>query len=132
MERHLRRCLARWHALRAWGGVPLPAIELTIVHCAQRYTAGCAERPNRITLRVGRDVSDAEATLLHELAHIAAWHAKGRDRWAWSYHGQRWPWRRFYLMAAREVAGEVKDRATYHDLDRAVTAALRRRAAKRA
>lgn len=131
MERHLRHCLSRWRMLRAWGG-SLPAVELTIARCPQRHTTGWAMRPNQITLRVGRDTGEAEAILLHELAHLAAWHARGCNRWAWSYHGRRWPWRHFYLAAAQEVVGGVKDRATYHELNRAVAAALRRKAAKRA
>jgi hypothetical protein len=131
IERHLRRCLDRRRPLRAWGA-PLPVIELTIVRCPQRHTTGWAVRPNQITLRVGRDVGEAEAILLHELAHLAAWHAGGPNQWAWSFHGRRWPWRRFYLAAAQEIAREVKDRATYHDLDRAVAASLRRQVARRA
>lgn len=81
----------------------------------------CQNGSGRILVRVGDDFADALATLLHEMAHIAAW-PEGDE----PHHSRRW--RLAYTAACLEVTGvRVSPDQGQCRIDRAVREAMRER-----
>jgi hypothetical protein len=106
----------RYAKLAAWER-DLTDVTITIRHSAQAIQTSGRAWLDRIVVTVGSDVADAHATILHELAHVAA----GQDEW----HGARW--RGFFLAAASEVCGrrvEASSVLTRRELQNVIAAAL--------
>lgn len=97
----IRRLAARfraWSTLRAWRGKDLSSVTVTLTRSSdpsKRESTGYCTG-DRIHVTVGRDAADARATLLHEMAHAAAF-ALGQD------YGHGTAWRAIFEAAAAEV-----------------------------
>lgn len=101
--------------LRTWGR-PLTEVNVVVKERRGRLGSGLA-RPvcREVIIRAGSDIPDGLATILHELAHVAA---PGGD-----HHGERW--RRLYTDAVCEVTGiPVCPEGTKTELERSCRDAL--------
>lgn len=99
----IRRLLSRfraWQGLAAWGGFDFSRLTVSLTRCSDpkkgESTGYCDG--SRLHVTIGRDPADARATLLHEMAHAAAF-AHGHD------YGHGTAWRAYYEAAASEVFG---------------------------
>lgn len=113
----LRGLFDQWRNLTAWGR-PLVHAHLLLRRSTSKVaSSGHAWPTGRITMTAGSDEADARATVLHELAHVAAPRA--------CQHGSRW--RHLLLAAAMEVVGRpvIAPGAGLHAVHGAVAAAFR-------
>jgi hypothetical protein len=100
----LHMLYAAWVRLPAWGeGVDLRNVKLT-TRFSKVYacSSGFATR-GHVHLYLGSDDSDAMTTLLHELAHIAAFRRRVNE----SGDGHGPTWRAILLAAVEQVCGEA-------------------------
>lgn len=111
----LHDTMIAWRTLDAWER-PIDCV-LWCKFSADSRSSGCSYSTGEIRLTVGLDAADGYATLLHEMAHVAA------DQWSRRVqHSARW--RAVYLDAAEEILGERPRpaRMTQVAIDRAVIA----------
>lgn len=126
----LRRLFSLWRGLPVFDGAVryrarLDRAELTLTtrHGAEATGhAECLPGRYRILVSVGYDMADAHATLLHEMAHVAA----GWDR---QFHTREW--REVFASAAAQITGiQVAiprgSHFAFHDLIRDCFATARR------
>lgn len=102
-----------WRTLRAWGA-PLPAAIRTEVHKGQRVLGWASPGRCATVVRCTGDLARDLATVLHELAHLAAPSREG--------HGAVWK-TMFARAAAEALDCDVDDFDTdvaYMDMDQQV------------
>jgi hypothetical protein len=114
--------MIEWRSLAAWER-PLNCV-LWCKMAADARSSGWACDTGEIQIVAGLDAADGYATLLHEMAHVAAAQWSKRIQ-----HSARW--RACYLDAAEEVLGErpVPGKMTQVGIDKAVTGLFRQRLA---
>jgi hypothetical protein len=113
-----------WQALPAFRGVDWRRVRLVVrprrrgdPFVSTGEAADYSDGEWRILVRHGYSTADARMTLLHEMAHIAAW-TPG------AFHGYKW--RAMFAQACAEATGAYPLVGPRGDLNPAVRALLRR------